>query len=149
MDHAPHAAFAAATDGTDAAAQALALLRRFIDEGFNASRAAEVVDELFAPDYAGHLNGDPLHGSGPRRPLELVDALVGQFPDIRATMRDAVAAGDRVAARFEIVCTHARTGRTVRVHAIWLLRVAGGKLAEGWLGYDTAALLRAAGYGEG
>jgi hypothetical protein len=134
------------TDGTADAARNLALVRRFIEEGLNRGAPGSVVEELFAPEYVGRLNGDPMRGIGPSHPLLIAESLLGQYPGLHVELRDAVAAGDWVAGRFEIALTHAGTGRAAVAHAAWFLRVAGGQFVEGWLTYDTAPLLRAAGY---
>lgn len=135
-----------ATDGTAEAARNVGLVRRFIEEGLNRRDPGSVVKELFAPGYVGRLNGDPMRGVGPSHPLLIAESLPGQYPDLRVALRDAVAAGDWVAGRFEVTLTHAGTGRTAVAHAAWFLRVAGARFVEGWLTYDTAPLLRAAGY---
>jgi hypothetical protein len=134
------------TDGTADAARNVGLVRRFIEEGLNRGDPGSVVKELFAPEYVGRLNGDPMRGVGPSHPLLIAESLLGQYPDLRVVLRDAVAAGDWVAGRFEITLTHAGTGRAAVAHASWFLRVAGAQFVEGWLTYDTAPLLRAAGY---
>ncbi len=72
------------------------------------------------------------------------------FPDVRVTVEDLVAEGDRVVARVTMRGTHKRdfqglapTGKLVQVRAIDMFRISNGKIVEHW-GYadDPTASLR-------
>jgi predicted ester cyclase len=70
------------------------------------------------------------------------------FPDQRVTLDDGFAAGAKVAVRFTVRGTHlgslldvAPTGKPVAVQGVAIYRVAGGKIAEGWVGFDLLGLL--------
>ena len=61
------------------------------------------------------------------------------FPDIRVTVEDLVAEGDRVVARVTMRGTHqgdfqglAPTGKLVQVRAIDMFRISNGKIVEHW-----------------
>ena len=114
----------------------------------NFDRAEEIVDAS-APDNELRP-GDP--------PAKLIDTFKvtfsearEAFPDLRVTVEDMIAEGDRVAARVTMRGTHLRefmgvgsTGKQVEVRAIDMFRVAGGKIVEHW-GHadDPADFLRA------
>ena len=61
------------------------------------------------------------------------------FPDMRITVEDMIAEGDRVSARVTMRGTHqgefqgiAPTGKRVQVKTIDIFRIADGKIAEHW-----------------
>ncbi len=99
-------------------------------------RAEEIVDPD-APDNE-LLLGDP--------PAKLIDTFKETFleareafPDLRVTVEDLVAEGDRVAARVTMRGTHQRefqglapTGKRVQVRAIDMFRISNGKIVEHW-----------------
>ena len=74
------------------------------------------------------------------------------FPDMRITVEDMIAEGDRVAARVSMRGTHrgeflgmAPTGKRVQVRAIDMFRIADGKIVEHWgHGDDPSDILREA-----
>jgi steroid delta-isomerase-like uncharacterized protein len=121
------------------------LLQRIYDEGFNQGRA-EVADEIIAADAVDH------ELQGARGPAALKEALAlfrGAFPDLKVTMEDAIAEGDRVAARFAMTGTHkgefqgiAPTGKSVKVGGIDIVRFEGGKMVEHWGYTDQVGLMQ-------
>lgn len=124
-----------------------ALVRRFIED-FWAGGDLSRVEDFLAPDYIEH---NLLPGQEPglegykRRFLSLRAA----FPDVRITIEDMLAEGDRVMARVTIEGTHLgpflgqpASGRVVRMAAINIYRVAGGQIAERWGVQDLYGLLR-------
>jgi steroid delta-isomerase-like uncharacterized protein len=71
------------------------------------------------------------------------------FPDIVVNVEDVVAEGDLVAARWISTGTHKgplfgipATGRAVRVSAMVVYRIEGGRLAEGWINRDDLGMMR-------
>jgi steroid delta-isomerase-like uncharacterized protein len=72
------------------------------------------------------------------------------FPDMRITVEDMIAEGDRVAARVSMRGTHqgefqgiAATGKRVQVQAMDMFRIADGKIVEHWgHGDDPTDILR-------
>jgi steroid delta-isomerase-like uncharacterized protein len=99
-------------------------------------RAEEIVDPD-APDNE-LLPGDP--------PAKLIDTFKETFsearkafPDMRVTVEDLLAEGDRVAARVTMRGTHrgefqglAPTGKWIQVRAIDMFRISNGKIVEHW-----------------
>ncbi len=111
-------------------------------------RAEEIVDAS-APD------NELLPDDSPTKLIETFEETFSEareaFPDMRVTVEDMIAEGDRVAARVTMRGTHlgefmgvAPTGKPVEVRAIDMFRIANGKIVEHW-GHadDPADFLRA------
>ena len=80
---------------------------------------------------------------------EYVRAVRRAFPDFHNRVEELVAEGDRVMARLTYSGTHvgelfgiAPTGRQVSYAGVGLVRVALGRIAEGWVLGDLHGLLR-------
>jgi steroid delta-isomerase-like uncharacterized protein len=125
------------------------LVRRFVEAVVNRGDT-DLLPALVAADHVGH---DPLGDHYGLDGMRLgVAELRAAFPDLRVSVEDAVAAGDRVVHRFTLAGSHGGpflglppTGRRVTVTGIAIDRVAGGKLAERWLVLDAIGLLRQVG----
>lgn len=126
-----------------------ALAARWFEEVWNAKREA-TIDELVAPDCVIHgLGEDGAPVSGPAAFKRFWRQFLAGLPDIRVTVQDLIAEGDRVACRFAAEATHAgdglgvkATGRPVRVTAISIIRARDGRIVEGWNEFDAAGLMR-------
>ena len=123
------------------------LIRRYYEELWNGWRL-ELADELLAPDvrFRGSLAVEVEGVPGFKRYVELVRAA---FPDFHNTVEEMVTAADRVAARLTYRGTHrgplfglAPTGRIVTYAGMALFRVAGGRIATGFVVGDTGRLVR-------
>jgi predicted ester cyclase len=71
------------------------------------------------------------------------------FPDIRFTLADLVAEGDRVAARWTLAGSQTGafrgkppTGDRVSVPGITVFHVMNGKIHEMWIAFDPALLIK-------
>jgi predicted ester cyclase len=123
---------------TDALGANKQLVRRLIEEGFNAGNL-EVVDELVSPDVVTHnpiILDAPTGGDSIRGGIEMIRR---SFPDLRVEILDMLAEGDRVAVLMRMSGTNTgdyrRGGATnrrgsIRVFLMW--RVADGRLVESW-----------------
>ena len=125
-----------------------ALLRRWW-EGLNAGTAAELIDEVYAPDYVLHDPSEPAPVQGREGVRAFIADITAAFPEARVTLEDLVAAGDRVVQRATFHGTHrgefqgiAATGKTVSVWVIVISRMADGQVAEEWQLVDTLGLLQ-------
>ena len=124
------------------------LMQRWFHEVWNEGRT-QTVHELFATDGVATGQAGPttqLHG--PAEFVGFVERLRGAFPDIKVTIEDLIAAGDRVALRWSATMTHTgdtlgmpATGRTVRSTGITIARFADGKIVEGWDSWDQLGML--------
>jgi steroid delta-isomerase-like uncharacterized protein len=125
------------------------LVRRYWEEVWNKGNLA-VVDELIATDFDGHpLPGEPDFGRGPAGQKQLVGMYRTAFPDLRMTIEDMTAEGDRVVVRWtargsqtgEMMGIPA-TGKHTTVTGMFMGRVAAGKIAEGWGNFDALGMMQ-------
>ena len=120
-----------------------ALVRRAY-EGFS-NRDISVVDEVFAETYKSHFPGqEPTVG---REPLKaVIVSFLDGFPDLKFTIEDDIAEGDKVATRWTAKGTHlgefrgfpprthgiAPTGRVIHFAATDLYLIRNGFIQEEW-----------------
>jgi predicted ester cyclase len=113
----------------------------------------EVVNQLVAADYRVHI-GETTLVERIEEHKQAVAVTRAAFPDMRFTVEDAIAQGDKVVARIVGRGTHlgpyshpvfgelAPTGRAIVVHEICIYRIAGGKLVDCWPQFDRLGLLQ-------
>jgi steroid delta-isomerase-like uncharacterized protein len=125
-----------------------AVVRRQEEELFTRGNL-DAADEIYAPGYVGH---DPSN-SEDIRGLEAAKQAAADyrraFPDLRVTVEDLIAEGDKVVARLRFRGTHrgeldgiAPTGRRVDCSGIVVSRMEGGKIAEDWANFDDLGMMR-------
>ena len=91
------------------------------------SGAVDRLPEVIHPDYVGHPASGDRDAEGLRARIL---AFRGLFPDVRFTMEDQLAEGDRVASRMTARATRAADGRPVTLHGHNISRIAEGRIAE-------------------
>jgi steroid delta-isomerase-like uncharacterized protein len=114
-------------------------------------RNLEAVGAMLADDFVNHgaLPGAQSKDGMPR----LLSILWKGMPDMKWKLEDVVAEGDRVVGRVTMTGTQTgplefkagtvpATGREVVSEQIHIFRVAGGKLAETWIGRDDLGMFR-------
>ena len=130
------------------------IFQRIYDELLNQRKLA-VADELFAPEFVNHAGlvqvtptAPPALPPGPAPMKQLVTGLTTAFPDLRSTVEDSIAAGDKVVGRITMSGTHhgeflgiPATGKTFRVSQIHIYRFAVGKVVEHWAERDDLGML--------
>jgi steroid delta-isomerase-like uncharacterized protein len=123
------------------------LIREIIEEIWNQGDLA-AVDRYFAPDYVDH---SPLPGQAPGSEgyKQAAAAMREAFPDLRLTLEDILAEGDKVAFRYTMEGTHQGdfmgmppTGKAFSVGGMIIGRIAEGKGAERWANLDTLGLMQ-------
>jgi ketosteroid isomerase-like protein len=107
------------------------------------------LDQVVGADFVDRTPGTPgdLHGpeairASQRRAREL-------FENVRYTVDDLFAAGDRVAARYTVRATRKGAGgggQPVEVTGATIFRLAGGKVREAWIFNDQIELFRQLGF---
>jgi steroid delta-isomerase-like uncharacterized protein len=124
-----------------------ALVRRTLEEFYNQGNM-DLADELFAPDFVNHDPAVPHSGDLETLKHQTVARNAG-FPDGQTTIEDLIAEDDRVTKRWAYQGTHTAewngispTGKRVTVTGITIYRIADGKIAECWWGYDVLGLLQ-------
>lgn len=123
-----------------------ALILRVFEEGINGGDDA-VFDEVISPDYVNHSMPAPAPGS---EGFKQVTAMFrAAYPDLRVTVEDVVAEGDRVATRGTMSGTHQgefmgvpATGRPVEIPYIDIWRVEGSKGVENWVQMDMLGMMQ-------
>jgi predicted ester cyclase len=113
-----------------------ALVSREQEELWNHTGNLDAAQELFAPQQADAAR------------QEAADFRRG-FPDVRSSIEDLIAEGDRVVARWRARATHRGeyagvppTGREVEFTGISVYRIEGGRIAQSWTEEDDLGLMR-------
>jgi len=124
-----------------------AIMRRFYEEIGKGNLAA--MGELVAADLVDHTPFVPGQAQGRQGTLELFTMIRAAFPDLRITVEDMVAEGDKVVARGTFSGTHkgeftgiAPTGKHITIGMIEILRIVGGKLVEHWNVVDSLGMMQ-------
>jgi steroid delta-isomerase-like uncharacterized protein len=124
-----------------------ALVRRLLDEGFNAGNMA-LFDELLAADFANH---DPAAPAATDREgfKQWWMAIHAGCPDVHVEIDATIAEGDLVVKRATARGTLTRelhgypaTGKSFANLSISIYRIENGRIKELWWGYDNLSLLQ-------
>jgi len=120
-----------------------ALVRRWIDQGFN-KRDLTVVDEIFIADVV--INGQRVGQLGLKKSMS---RFTMAFPDLRVTITEIVAERDKVVIWYTVQGTQTgefegiqATGKQVRWSGADLFRIVNGKIVECRFVDDSLGLLR-------
>ena len=124
-----------------------ALIRRLVEEIQN-QHNVDAFDEFFAPSF---VNYDPLPGlpgtlEGAK---QLHRMLFAAFPDLKMTIHDQAAEGDKVWTRKTASGTHQEelfgipaTGKRVSWKIIDIMSIRNGKVTEHWVVADVMSLMQ-------
>ena len=124
-----------------------AIIREHLDVLFNQHRV-DRTDETVAPDYIDHR---PLPGQAPglEGAKQKWAMYIAALPDLRVTIEEMVAEGDKVAVRWMAEGTHRGelfgippTGKYIQGEGISIYRLADGKIAEQREQSDWLELMR-------
>ncbi len=126
-----------------------AAARRYVEDVWNQGNLT-VIDELVAPSATFHDASVPGGKfSGPQGVKQFVQIYRGAFPDVRLTINDLIADGDKVATRWTASGTHkgelmgiAPTGKRVTVTGCDIAQYQNGKVVEDWASYDMLGMLQ-------
>jgi steroid delta-isomerase-like uncharacterized protein len=125
-------------------AQNKAIARRITD-AFNKGDLSKVL-ELFSPKFVGHL---PEGDTNFKDFKAGAKALFNAFPDAKYTVDELISEGNRFAAYYTINATHKgkfmgipATGKKIKISAMTIRRVAGGKCVEGWDLMDSLTMMQ-------
>jgi steroid delta-isomerase-like uncharacterized protein len=112
-------------------------VRRFYDEVLNKGNMA-AMDEIIGPDFTDHT---PAEGTGADAGSlrTQIETWRRAFPDLRVTVDDIIADGERLAVRISWRGTHegdfmgvAPSGRHVQTSAVDILSTRDGRITEAW-----------------
>jgi steroid delta-isomerase-like uncharacterized protein len=122
------------------------LMNRFVE--FINTASEQLADELISTDATFHVPGSPGPMHGPKGYLTILAMMRVGFPDVRWTLEETIAEGDRIAARFTMRGTHSGTffgvpptGTPIAVQAMNLYRFSGEKIVEEYGQPDLLRLL--------
>ena len=118
---------------------------------FNAQKTAKIdfatFDDLTASDFVYHNISQPGVHTHEQRKKMLIE-LNKAFPDIKYTILDMVAEGDKVACRYVIRGTHKGeftgippTSKRIELSSLAIARVAQGKVAEMWVENNSLVMM--------
>jgi serine phosphatase RsbU (regulator of sigma subunit) len=125
-----------------------AIFRRYVEEVQNRGNL-EVADEIFGRYVAHQADGSTLE-RGPEDVKRFNEEYHSAFPDLRISIDDQIAEGDKVVSRLTLRGTHQRqfrdmapTGKQVELKALTIFRFSEeGKVVETWDSFDQLRLLR-------
>jgi steroid delta-isomerase-like uncharacterized protein len=133
--------------GADPMSEAnIGICRRWFEEAWN-QRRDDVVHELLVPESVSHTEAGDVRGRDEF--LRYRADFLAAFPDLRVTVEDVVAQGDQVVVRWHTVARHTGaglgmepTGQPIDVRGTTWMRLAKGKLIEGWDNWNLAGLMQ-------
>ena len=124
------------------------LVLRWKDESWN-KRNVNIIDELYAPDYIGHMAGNPGPIRGREALKHLIAAYFAAFDDIHLTSQFLIAEGDLVAVYDTVRLKHTGefqgippTGKEAIVTSTDIYQIVDGKIVEQWTEGDMLSLMR-------
>jgi steroid delta-isomerase-like uncharacterized protein len=126
-----------------------AIARRYWDEAWSTGNVA-IIDELFAPDTIYHFPERTVS----RRPGAGITRWRTAIPDLRSTIEDIFAEGDKVVIRWTLGGTHRGnieipsvgtippTGKQISFSGMDIYYFRGGKIVEYWRHWSSLQLLQ-------
>ena len=122
------------------------LVRRVFEEVINEGKF-DTAKELIGPGYVNYsFPGVP---PGPEGFMGVIGAFLAAFPDMKVTVQEVIADGDRVSTRGRMTGTHKgdfqgipATGKSVDIGYIDVWRAEDGKLVENWVEMDRMGMMQ-------
>jgi steroid delta-isomerase-like uncharacterized protein len=114
--------------------------RRFHDalNTGDAELISKTIDELVEPN-AVIRTPLPIEATGAQLAKEVFGRLLRAYPDLHITVEDLIEEGDKIVSRNVVTGTHQGeymglppTGKSVTYNEIFIVRFAGGRIAESW-----------------
>ena len=123
--------------------------RRFV-EALNNGTCAEAANARCTTTFVLHDPAAPPGlAAGPQGLKDFLAPYFAAFPDLKITVEDQIAEGDKATTRWTLRGTHrgelmgiAPTGKHATVTGITIWRVEEGKMAELWQNWDALGLLQ-------
>ena len=120
------------------------IIRRIYELGFNQGDAS-IFDELYTSNFRHHNKTIHDVAAGGAGEAESMRRFREAIPDVRFTIEDQIAEGDRVANRLSIRGTPVKafppiepTGEAMEFRAVAIFRLVDGKIAEEWFYREPA-----------
>lgn len=116
-------------------------------EAYNDRSKIGLLDEIFAEDYIGFVNGRKIPGVKASRGF--ITAFLDAFPDANYVIEDTIIAGDRIVTRWDCTATHRGkflgidpTNQPIEITGITIFKLANGKIVRLWNNWDTFGLMQ-------
>jgi predicted ester cyclase len=110
------------------------------------TKFAAVIVAFFAPNFIGHAPTGDINFEQHKHHRA---ALYTAFPDLKWTIEDMIAEGDKAVVRFSASGTQKGafqgippTERLINITGVAIYRIAGGKFLEDWAFMDTLGVMR-------
>jgi steroid delta-isomerase-like uncharacterized protein len=122
--------------------------RAYYDAVWNA-RKLDLIDDWVTEDFVGHYSASPEPVRGRAGFRAFVEEALAALPDLRMTIEDTIAQGDKVVSRVRMTGTHtgpmrgfAATGRPIDAGYIAIEHYSDGRCVEEWACSDDIGLAR-------
>jgi hypothetical protein len=109
---------------------------------------SKTIDEVVEPNVLFHAPA-PIDATGAQALKQVWAVLLRAFPDLHVAVEDLIAEGDKVVCRDTVTGTHLGeyrglppTGKSVTYNEIFIVRFAGGRIAEIWGVVDVFSQLQ-------
>jgi steroid delta-isomerase-like uncharacterized protein len=126
-----------------------ALARRELEEIFDAKGNLDDAEEIYAPNYISHQPAGDEDIRGVEAMKQFAASMREAFPDLKVTIEEQIAEGDRVLTRFRTRGTHRGelwgmppTGKEVQITNMSMSRIEGGKMVEEWPAPDRLGMMQ-------
>ena len=126
---------------------AKAVMRRWVEEGWNQRKAFDLIGDTFSPDVV--IKSDDREYKGHESIRQFITAVLTGFPDFHNELVDLVAEGDKLVSHHILSGTHegefmglAPTGKKFKATAVGIFRFADGKIVEGTQLLNTLGLMQ-------
>jgi predicted ester cyclase len=121
------------------------IARQWFEQVWNQGRR-EAIAEFLSPGALLHEGGADVVGPDGFYPF--FDRLSAALSEIHVRVEDSIADGDKVCVRWSFTAKHtgeglgiAATGVPIHITGITIIRIAGGKMVEGWQNWDMLGLM--------
>lgn len=105
-------------------------VRKHFEEFVN-QKKSEVALRNFSADFLDHDEPTGVE-MGPEAAKKMMEAAYKRWPDLKVTVQDILAEGDRVVVRNSWTGTEVITGRKIEFHGFVMWRFANRKIVERW-----------------
>jgi steroid delta-isomerase-like uncharacterized protein len=126
----------------------ISLVHRYVEDVVSKGDL-DAIDHIKSPDYVNHtrLGSGAVRGTAGVRSVAV--AFRTEFRDVKVTIDDVIATGDKVVTRATGYGAHTGefkgltpTGKRIEIRIISIFRIADGKIAERWENMDTLTLMK-------
>ncbi len=111
-------------------------------------RNPDLLEEVYAADLVWHEPDQDVQGIEEAK--QYFSMYLTAFPDLTATVEDAMAEGEKAVTRWTIRGTHQGeleefgppTGRPIEIKGITIHHIEDGRIAEEWEAYDNLSIMQ-------